>query len=60
MKDKTEPVIRDINLKVKRKNLIGVIGSVGSGKSSLLYSIVKEIPTYSGLYRCSSAIALVE
>ena len=60
MKDKTEPVIRDINLKVNRKNLIAVIGSVGSGKSSLLYSIVREIPIYSGLYRCSSTIALVE
>jgi len=60
VKDKTEPVIRDINLKVNRKNLIGVIGSVGSGKSSLLYSIVKEIPIYSGFYRCSSTIALVD
>ena len=37
------PVLRDLNISVKRGQFIGVIGKVGAGKSSLLHAILAEI-----------------
>lgn len=36
-------VLRDINLKVTKGELIGICGSVGSGKSSLLSAVIGEM-----------------
>ncbi|CAG2104614.1 unnamed protein product [Medioppia subpectinata] len=44
----TEPTLRDISLSVKTGQLLAVVGSVGSGKSSLLMAILNEISVVSG------------
>lgn len=40
--------LKDINLEVSPGELIVVIGSVGSGKTCLLYSLLNEIETFNG------------
>lgn len=40
--------LSDISLKIERGKLIGVVGHVGSGKSSLLQTILRELPIKSG------------
>jgi len=35
--------IKDVNLKVKKGQLIIIIGKIGSGKSSILYSLLGEM-----------------
>ena len=44
----TVPAIKNINLKIKKGDFIGVAGKIGSGKSGLLSCILKETPYYSG------------
>lgn len=38
-----EPLLKSIDLNIKKGSLIGVIGKVGSGKSSLLHGILNEM-----------------
>nr|XP_023014259.1 probable multidrug resistance-associated protein lethal(2)03659 isoform X1 [Leptinotarsa decemlineata]XP_023014260.1 probable multidrug resistance-associated protein lethal(2)03659 isoform X1 [Leptinotarsa decemlineata]XP_023014262.1 probable multidrug resistance-associated protein lethal(2)03659 isoform X1 [Leptinotarsa decemlineata] len=40
--------IKDINFNVGPKQLVAVVGAVGSGKSSLLHTIMKELPLTKG------------
>ena len=42
------PILRDINMKVKAGSLVAVVGTVGSGKSSLLSAILGEMYKQSG------------
>ncbi|XP_071455801.1 probable multidrug resistance-associated protein lethal(2)03659 [Hetaerina americana] len=44
----SDATLSSINLNVKHGTLLGIIGSVGSGKSSLLQAILGEMPTTSG------------
>ena len=37
--------LKNINLQVNQKELIGVVGAIGSGKTSLLMSILNEVTT---------------
>ena len=55
-----QPVLRQINLVVKKGELVGLIGKVGQGKSSLLYSLAREIPFYKGKFELNGSIAFVE
>lgn len=41
--DPTRTVLADVSLKIHRGQLVGVIGKVGSGKTSLLHAILAEI-----------------
>jgi ABC-type glutathione transport system ATPase component len=45
---KEKSVLKGINLEVKKGDLVGICGRVGSGKSSLLLSIIGEMPFYRG------------
>lgn len=43
-----ELVLRDINLNVERGQLVAVVGTVGSGKSSLVSALLGEMEKLSG------------
>ncbi|XP_017768861.1 PREDICTED: multidrug resistance-associated protein 4-like [Nicrophorus vespilloides] len=45
---KTESALKKVNLNVQQGKLLGVIGPVGSGKSSLLQTILGELDVESG------------
>lgn len=53
------PVLKKIHLKVKRKQLIAVIGSVASGKSSLLSAILGEMHRIEGDVVTNGSIAFI-
>ena len=44
----TEVTLSDINLKIKKGSLVGVVGAVGTGKSSLCSAILGEMNKTSG------------
>ncbi|XP_008195764.2 probable multidrug resistance-associated protein lethal(2)03659 isoform X1 [Tribolium castaneum] len=52
-----EPTLENITLDISSNQLVAVIGSVGSGKSSLLNVILKELPTESGDVTISGEIS---
>lgn len=52
-------MLRGINLQLRKGMKIAICGSVGSGKSSLLSSILGEIPKLSGIVKVSGTIAYV-
>lgn len=45
------PVITNINLKIPKSNIVGIVGPNGAGKSTLIKSIMGLIPNYSGNIR---------
>ncbi|KAL7034207.1 hypothetical protein ACKWTF_007899 [Chironomus riparius] len=47
-KNEYKLTLNKINLKVKRGRLVGILGHVGAGKSSLLQTILRELPIESG------------
>lgn len=42
------PTLQNINLEIPKGKLIGVVGPVGAGKSSLLQALLRELPLESG------------
>ncbi|KIR43264.1 metal resistance protein ycf1 [Cryptococcus deuterogattii 99/473] len=48
LEDSIEPILQDINLDVKKGELIALIGRVGDGKSSLLGAILGEMTRSEG------------
>ncbi|XP_023228581.1 multidrug resistance-associated protein 4-like [Centruroides sculpturatus] len=56
-KKETEPTLNDISLSIKTGELLTVIGPVGSGKTSLLMSMLGEIPITSGKVSVKGKIA---
>lgn len=47
---KKEVILKDINLKVKKGEFIGIIGTSGAGKSTLLMSITGGIKVFDGSF----------
>lgn len=50
-------ILRNINLQIKSRELVLVVGRVGSGKSSLLMSILGELPTTTGSIKVNGRIS---
>ncbi|KOX68195.1 Multidrug resistance-associated protein 1 [Melipona quadrifasciata] len=53
------PTLRNINLHVEQGQLIAVVGTVGSGKSSLLSALLGEMDKISGKVNTKGSIAYV-
>ena len=53
------PCLFDIDLKVRKGDLVGVAGAVGSGKSSLMSSILGEMRRLTGEVSVRGRIAYV-
>ncbi|GAV90884.1 ABC_tran domain-containing protein/ABC_membrane domain-containing protein [Cephalotus follicularis] len=54
-----EEVLKDINLEIKKGELTAIVGTVGSGKSSLLASVLGEMHKISGKVRVCGSTAYV-
>lgn len=54
------PVLRNINVELDSNDLLVVIGKIGSGKSSFLFSIMDETIKKSGTHAVNGKIAFVE
>ena len=52
-------VLFNVDLKVEKGQLIGVAGAVGSGKTSLIASIMNELTNLSGQVQVNGRLALV-
>jgi ATP-binding cassette, subfamily C (CFTR/MRP), member 1 len=55
--EKSTGKLNNINIKIKKGELVCIVGSVGSGKSSLLQAILGEMKKTSGVVQISSSIA---
>ncbi|XP_068682854.1 ATP-binding cassette sub-family C member 4-like [Montipora foliosa] len=53
------PALQNLSLKVTRGQLLGIAGSVGSGKTSLLMNMLGELPVFTGHVTCIGKIAYV-
>ncbi|KAL1677546.1 P-loop containing nucleoside triphosphate hydrolase protein [Schizophyllum commune] len=56
-KDAVQPTLEDINLTVRMGELVGVLGRVGQGKTSLLSAIVGEMTRREGEVLVNGAVA---
>nr|GLL42578.1 ABC transporter C family member 14 [Ipomoea trifida] len=57
--ERGEKVLKDVNFEVKKGELAAVVGTVGSGKSSLLASVLGEMHKLSGKVRVCGSTAYV-
>lgn len=55
--DKDKPVITDINLHVPKGKLVAIVGSVGSGKSSMLSAMLGDLTIQNGKIDVLGSIA---
>lgn len=53
------PILSDINLNIRRASLVTIVGTVGSGKSSLLGALLGEMVKISGTAKTFGSIAYV-
>ncbi|KAG2406583.1 ABC transporter C family member 4 [Vigna angularis] len=57
--DNTQQDLKNINLEIKKGEISAIVGTVGSGKSSLLASILGELRKISGKVRVCGSVAYV-
>lgn len=55
--DWKSPTLSNINVDFKKGKLIGVVGPVGAGKSSLLQALLRELPLESGSIHVNGTIS---
>lgn len=53
------PVLTNININIQRGSLVTIVGTVGSGKSSLLLGLLGEMVKLSGQIKLSGSVAYV-
>ncbi|XP_020706768.2 probable multidrug resistance-associated protein lethal(2)03659 [Athalia rosae] len=51
-----EDTLRGINFKINPGQLVAIVGQVGSGKSSLLHTILQEMPLTSGTIKAQGSL----
>ena len=51
-------MLSDLNLTLVNPQLLAVIGKIGSGKTSLLLTIIKEVPRFSGIFYLNPEIKI--
>lgn len=49
--DRSNHTLQDVNIKIQRGQLVGIVGTVGSGKSSILSAILGEMHLRTGAVR---------
>lgn len=54
------PIVEDLNFKLKPSDLLVVVGQVGSGKTTLLHAIMDETKILDGKKKVRGSIAYVE
>ncbi|KAK5580921.1 hypothetical protein RB653_000948 [Dictyostelium firmibasis] len=54
-----KPILHDINLKIKQGELVAIVGQVGSGKSSIVSSLVGDLDKTKGIVAVKGSVALV-
>lgn len=57
--ERSEKVLKDVSFEIKKGQLAAVVGTVGSGKSSLLSSVLGEMHKLSGKVRVCGSTAYV-
>ncbi|XP_032678093.1 probable multidrug resistance-associated protein lethal(2)03659 isoform X2 [Odontomachus brunneus] len=57
LEDEKEDTLQNITIKVRPGELIAIVGQVGSGKSSLMNVILKELPLHTGTIKVNSKVA---
>lgn len=55
-----KPCLRNLNVSIRPGQITTVIGKIGSGKTSFLLSLLREIPLTTGQLFCEGRIAYVE
>ncbi|KAH7279989.1 hypothetical protein KP509_37G046700 [Ceratopteris richardii] len=54
-----KPILRDVNFIIPQGHLVAIVGTVGSGKSSLLAALLGEMPKLSGTVKVYGSTAYV-
>lgn len=54
-----EPILKNINIEVKKANLAAIVGTVGAGKSSIISAFLGEMDKISGRVNTVGTIAYV-
>lgn len=55
--ESSDDTLSEVQIEVGSKDLVAVVGTVGSGKSSLLQAILKELPLVSGTIQVNGSIS---